>query len=161
MKNETLKAAPKKETTRLSVKVQVQEILAIMLAFSNPLIKETAALNKADFKTVDKLQADKKLFAKQYEAKITALADYRAELPNLDLSLREKLMKERLRFNALLDENMNALNLAQNSTKRLVNRILEAARQAVVDDRQTNYSKHGKAMSYKSASMSINIDQNM
>ena len=161
MQKENLKTAPKKEDVRLSVKTQVQEILAVMLAFSNLLIKETAALKKADFKAVDALQADKKLFAKQYEAKITALADYRAELANLELPLREKLMKERLRFNTVLDENMRALDLAQNSTKRLVNRILEAARHAVVDEKQTNYSKSGKAMAYKSASMSINIDQNM
>ena len=161
MQKETLKVAPKKENTKLSVKIQVQEILAVILAFSNLLVKETAALKKADFKTVDALQADKKLFARQYEAKITALACYRAELPNLELSLRERLIKERLRFNVILDDNMRALDIAQNSTKRLVNRILEAARHAVVEERQTNYSKAGKAMSYKSASMSINIDQNM
>ena len=161
MQKENLKTAPKKENVKLSVKTQVQEILAVMLAFSNLLVKETAALKKADFKTVDKLQADKKLFARQYEAKITALAEYRAELPNLELPLREKLLKERLRFNTILDDNMQALTLAQNSTKRLINRILEAARHAVVEERQTNYSKTGKAMSYKSASLSINIDQNM
>jgi hypothetical protein len=161
MQNETLKPAPKKENAKLAVKTQIQEILAVMLAFSNLLVKETEALKKADFKTVDALQADKKLFAKQYEAKITALAAYRAELPNLELPLREKLMKERMRFNTVLDENMRALDIAQNSTKRLINRILEAARHAVVDEKQTNYSKGGKAMAYKSASMSINIDQSM
>ncbi len=161
MQKENLKAAPKKENVKLSVKTQVQEILAVMLAFSNLLTRETAALKKADFKTVDTLQADKKLFAKQYEAKITALAAYRAELQNLELPLREKLVKERLRFNGILDDNMKALDLAQNSTKRLINRILEAARHAVVDEKQTNYSKAGKAMAYKSASMSINIDQSL
>ena len=161
MKQETLKTAPKKENTRLSVKTQVQEILAVMLAFSNLLVKETAALKKSDFKTVDALQADKRLFAKQYEAKITTLSEYRTELAALELPLREKLVKERMRFNTLLDENMHALDLAQNSTKRLVNRILEAARSAVVDERQTNYTKTGKAMAYKAASLSINIDQSM
>src|ERR1700721_2141415 len=102
MQNENLKVAPKKENAKLSVKTQVQEILSVMLAFSNLLVKETTALKKADFKTVDTLQADKKLFARQYEAKITALAEYRAELPSLELALREKLIKERLRFNKVL-----------------------------------------------------------
>jgi len=155
------KTAPQKAPVKIALKVQIQEILAVMLAFSNLLIKETAALKKADFKTVDTLQADKKLFAKQYEAKITALAAYREELPSLELALREKLIKERLRFNKVLDDNMRALDIAQNSTKRLINRILEAARHAVVDERQTNYSSGGKAMAYKSASMSINIDQSL
>jgi signal transduction histidine kinase len=160
-----LKTAPKKQDAKLAPKValrtQVQEILSVMTAFSALLSRETEALRKADFKAVDALQADKKLFAKQYEAKITSLANYRQELPNLELSLREKLIKERLRFNQLLDENMKALDTAQNSTKRLINRILEAARMAVVEQKQTNYSSGGKAMSYKAASMSINIDHSL
>jgi len=155
------KTAPKKEDVKLTVRTQVQEILAVMLAFSNLLIRETNALKKADFTAVDALQADKKLFAKQYEAKITALAAYRDALANLELPLREKLLKERLRFNAILDDNMKALDLAQNSTKRLINRILEAARTAVVDEKQTNYSRGGKAVAYKAASMSIHVDQSL
>jgi hypothetical protein len=154
----TLKSAP---NVKLTVKTQVQEILAVMLAFSNLLIRETSALKKADFKAVDALQADKRLFAKQYQDKITALADYRSELPNLELSLREKLAKERTRFNTVLEDNMKALDLAQHSTKRLINRILEAARHAVVEEKQTNYGSNGKAVAYKSASMSINVDHKM
>lgn len=158
---ETLKTAPKKETARPSAKTQVQEILAVMLAFSNLLARETAALKKADFRAVDTLQADKRLYAKQYQEKIAALAEIRADLPSLELALREKLVKERLRFNTVLDENMKALDLAQHSTKRLINRILEAARHAVTEERQTNYSAAGKSVAYKSATMSINVDQSM
>ena len=35
MQKETLKPAPKKENTKLALKTQVLEILAVMLAFSN------------------------------------------------------------------------------------------------------------------------------
>jgi len=150
-----------RELPKQPLKMQIQELLSLIVAFSNLLSKETAALKKADFKTVDTLQADKKLFAKQYQAKITALAGRREEFPGLELSIREKLMKERVHFNTVLDDNMRALELAQNSTKRLVNRILEAARHAVVEEKQTNYSNAGKAMAYKSASMSLTIDQNL
>ncbi len=161
MQAETLKTTNEKESPRLSLKTQVQEIIAVMLAFSNLLIRETAALKKADFKTVDTLQADKKLFAKQYEAKITRLAEYRAELPNLDPSLADKMKKERVRFNVVLEENMLALDLAQNSTKRLINRILEAACQSVTAQKQTNYSNTGKEMAYKSDTLSTSIDQSL
>jgi hypothetical protein len=150
-----------KKEIKAPLKAQIQEILALITAFTNLLVKETEALKKADFKTVDTLQAEKKLFAKQYEAKVSALADRREELPGMELALREKLMKERMRFNKVLDENMHALDLAQNSTKRLVNRILEAAREAVVEEKQTNYSSGGKAMAYKSASLSITLDQTL
>jgi hypothetical protein len=150
-----------KETGKYPVKAQVQEILAVITAFSNLLIKETEALKKSDFKTVDTLQADKKLFAKQYQAKIEALAAHKAELPALELTLREKLIKERSRFGVVLNENMQALERAQNSVKRLVNNILDTARHAILEDQQTNYSRGGKAMTYKSASTSLSTDQRL
>jgi hypothetical protein len=158
MQKENIKA---KEPAKAPLKLQVQEILAVMAAFTNLLVKETAALRKADFKSVDALQADKKLFAKQYQDKVNALAERREELAGLDLPTREKLMKQRVHFNTVLDENMRALELAQNSTKRLVNRILEVARTAITDEKQTNYSQAGKAVAYKSASMSLSVDQSL
>ncbi|MCK5556156.1 MAG: hypothetical protein KAI76_07960, partial [Alphaproteobacteria bacterium] len=141
--------------------LQVQETLIVISAFSNLLVKETKALKKANFKTIKTLQADKKLLAKQYHANITALSARREELQEIDLALREKLNKERASFSVILEENLQALDLAQNSTKRLVNRILEAARHAVTEERQTNYSNDGKAMAYKSASLSLSIDQSL
>ncbi len=107
------------------------------------------------------MQEDKKRFAKQYEAMVMALSSRQAEFAALDLALRERLMKERAHFNTVLQENMHALNMAQHGTKRLVDRILEAARQAVAENSQTNYSNGGKAMSYKSASMSLSVDKNL
>ena len=150
-----------KTALKFQMKPQVQEMLAVIAAFSNLLVKETEALKKADFKTVDTLQADKKLFAKQYHAKVTALAEHRGELQGLELSLREKLMQERTRFNMVLSDNMKALELAQNSTKRLVNHILEAARHSVMKDQQTNYSSAGKTTTYKSATTSLAIDRSL
>jgi hypothetical protein len=160
MQNEVRKTKTA-ENQKYPLKSQIQEILALITAFSNLLVKETAALKKADFKAVDALQADKKLFAKQYQAKVTALAERREELPGMDIMLREKLIKERLRFNAVLDENMHALEMAQNSTKRLVNRILETARHAITENKETNYSRAGKAMAYKSATLSLAVDRNL
>ena len=160
MQNENIKVAPK-EIKKPSLELQIQEILTVITAFSALLIKETNALKKIDFKTVDTLQEDKKLFARQYHAGVTALSAHRKELKELDLVLREKLVKERAKFSIILEDNMEALDLAQNSSKRLVNRILEAARHAVTENRQTNYSKSGKAMAYKSASLSLSIDQSL
>jgi len=160
MQKEAMKTAPK-ETAKYQMKSQVQEMMAVIVAFSSLLEKETEALKKADFKTVDTLQADKKLFARQYHAKVEALAAHRNELPALELALREKLVKERSRFNTVLSDNMYALELAQNSTKRLVNHILDAARHAVMERQQTNYSSGGKATTYKTASTSLSIDQSM
>ncbi|MBI3440755.1 MAG: hypothetical protein HY052_02950 [Proteobacteria bacterium] len=91
MQRELVKTA-KKETAHPPLKLQVQEIMAVITAFSNLLVRET---------------------------------------------------------------------VAQNSTKRLVNRILEAAQHAVVEEQQTNYSRHGRAATYKSATTSLSVDQSL
>lgn len=158
MRNENVNV---KAEARSPLKAQIQEMLAVITAFSNLLVKETAALKKADFKTVDALQADKKLFAKQYEAKVTAMFSRREEFAKLEMSLRETLAKERARFNEVLQQNMYALDMAQYGTQRLVDRILDAAREAVVKERETNYSQAGKAMAYKAASLSHSVDTNL
>ncbi|MCK5555936.1 MAG: hypothetical protein KAI76_06845 [Alphaproteobacteria bacterium] len=150
-----------KENQKPSIKLQVQEVLNVITTFSTLLVKETKALKKADLRTVNTLQAKKRLLAKQYHTKVTTLSARREELQELDLALCEKLVKERASFSVILEDNMQALDLVQNSTKRMVNRILEAARNAVTEERQTNYSNDGKAMSYKSASMSLSVDQSL
>jgi len=144
-----------------ALRVQVLEILAVIDAFAGLLRRETEALRKADFNAVDLLQADKRLYAKQYEVKVAALATRQNEFPFLELSLRERLMQERTLFSAVLRENLRALELAHNSTKRLVDRILEAARTAVVEDTHPNYSRGALPSTYKSASSSLTIDQRL
>lgn len=140
---------------------QAEELIAVMQAFGNLLIKETEALRKTDFKTVDTLQAPKKLFAKQYHEKVETLFHRKEELSKLDLKIRERIIKDRTHFNVILEENMRALNAAQNGAKRLVDRILEIAREAVMDEKQTVYTAKGKAGSYKSASNSLSLDRNI
>lgn len=155
----------KKELTNTAKKTtladQVEELLALITVFGALLTKESEALRKADFKTVDSLQDEKKLLAKKYHTLIALLADRRDELLNLDLLLRDKLLNARSGFNRVLDTNTRALDAAQNSTKRLINRILEVARDAVMEDTQTSYSNAGRAKTYKSASTSLSIDQSL
>ncbi|HCZ15411.1 MAG TPA: hypothetical protein DHV85_12620, partial [Candidatus Accumulibacter sp.] len=85
-----------------SLRLQVLEMLAVVTAFTQLLKRETEALRKADFNAVDLLQADKRLYAKQYEAKITALVQRQNDFPLLDLTLRERLMQERTVFGVAL-----------------------------------------------------------
>ncbi len=155
-----MNAEPKKIAAP-ALGTQVQEVMALITAFSALLTKETDALKKADFAAVDALQGDKKLFATQYNAKIAALAERRDEWQTLEVALREKLIKHRAAFAAVLNDNMLALERAQNSVKRLVNNILEAARQAVAEDNQTAYSRAGRAMTYRSAGAALTTDHRL
>lgn len=147
--------------TKQTLHAQAEELIAVMQAFGTLLLKETAALRKMDFKIVDTLQASKKLFAKQYHEKVEALFQRKEELSNLDLKIRERIIKDRAHFNVILEENMRALHAAQNGARRLVDRILEIARAAVIDEKKTVYTAKGKAGSYKSASNSLSLDRNI
>lgn len=140
---------------------QVEELLALITLFGALLTEETEALRKADFKKVDSLQDKKRLLARDYNKLTALLADRRDELLNLDLLLRDKLLNSRSGFNRIVDTNARALDAAQNSTKRLINRILEVARDAVMEDTQTSYSNAGRVNTYKSASTSLSVDQSL
>ena len=144
---------------KAQIKKDVLEILKLLETFGALLVRETEAMEKADFKTVDTLQADKKDLAKLYHNSVTVLNGRKEEMSGIEISLREKLVNARTRFTQTLNENMRALDSTKNSAQRLINRILDTARQTVIDERQTNYSPKGRTASYKSATNSLNIDQ--
>ncbi len=144
-----------------SLKADVLEVLKVLETFSALLEKETEALKKANFKVVDTLQADKKSLAKQYHNLVTTLSARKADINTLDLTLRERLIKARTNFTITLNDNMRALEATKDSAKRLVDRILDAARSTVIDENQTTYSAKGKTGSYKSALNSLSFDQKL
>jgi len=161
MQQDFLKTSRVEVKEKTPLKLQVDELLAVIEAFSNLLDKETDSLKRVDFDVVDRLQEQKKLFAKRYDAKVKSLSTRRDEIIKLDLTTRETLKSARLKFNKCLDENMHALINAQESAKRLVNHILDSARKVVAEETKVNYSKLGKSSSYKSAGTSLSYDQTL
>lgn len=143
------------------VKSEVMDVLKVIEGFSTLLKKETDALKSADFKTVDGLQTDKKIFAKQYHAVVTGLSTRKDDIVKLDIPVRERLIRARTDFTIILNDNLRALEMAKDGTKRLVNRILDAARQAVAEDHQTGYSAKGQMQSYKSSTTRLSVDQKL
>lgn len=147
-----------KKLPKNPLRQDIMEILGTLEEFSAVLKKETAALRKLDFKTVDTLQDGKRDVAKRYQGMVNALVARSEEMAALEKPLRERLVKARTGFTLLLGENMRALEAVKDSSQRLVNKILDAARQAVTDENQTNYSARGKAQAYKTSTLSFSID---
>ncbi len=139
----------------------VQNVLNILARFGELLAEETAALRKSDFKAVDRLQASKKSLAAEYQKIVTALTAHKSEIARLEMPLREKLVRSRTQFTVTLDENLRALESSKDSASRLVTKILDAARKAVVDEKQTNYSAKGQAQTYKTSTLSLSVDQKL
>lgn len=145
----------------MNLRNDVQAVMKVLDAFSQLLEEETTALRKSDFKTVDRLQANKKALAAEYQSRVTALTKQKADIAQLEVPLRESLVRKRTGFTVILDENLRALETAKDSAARLVNKILNAARKAVVDEKQTNYSMKGQAQSYKTSTRSLSVDQKL
>ena len=150
-----------KQTSPSSFAADVQKVMRVIDSFSQLLMQETAALRKTDFKTVDTLQAEKRHLAREYQEIVTTLAGRKAEMAQLDVAARERLVQARTRFTLILDDNLRALEAAKNSAARLVGKILDAARRSVADDRQTNYSAKGKSQAYKTSTLSLSVDQKL
>lgn len=146
---------------KADVKNDVQQVLGLIAKFSDLLLRETSALRRSDFKEVDSLQADKRIFAHEYHAAVTVLCARKEEIAALDLPLREKLVRARTEFTIILNDNLKTLDMTRDSTKRLVNRILDLARQSVTADKQTHYSAKGKTQAYKSSMLSLSVDQKL
>lgn len=144
-----------------NLQAQVQSVLDILDNFGKLLTDETAALRKSDFQSVDKLQESKRRLAREYQASVEALAARKEEMSKLDIRLRESLVKKRTGFTIILDDNLRALEATKDSAARLVNKILEAARRAVTDKRQTNYSAKGQAQACKTSTLSLSVDQKL
>jgi hypothetical protein len=140
---------------------QVQELLTLIDSFGILLERETKALAESDFKVVDALQPDKKALARKYGDLVAAVAARKDEAATLDMALRKTLVVKRTAFTKILGRNLRALDAAKSSAARLIDRIRELAQKAVIDEKKTHYSAKGQTGSWKSATMSLTVDQNL
>jgi hypothetical protein len=139
----------------------IGDVMELIEKFGSLLLRETAALRKSDFNAVDLLQPAKRTMALQYQTMVANLGSRKAEMASLDISAREAFVRARTQFTLILNDNMKALEAAKDSTRRLVNKILDAARKTVVDEKQTNYTAQGKAQAYKTSTMSLSVDHKL
>ena len=146
------------KTGKSGIQGEIAEVLDLMDVFKALLVAETDALKKADFKKVDSLQPEKQRMAKQYETQIKGLFAKKAEMITVDLKLRERVVSARTQFTKTLYDNMRAIDNARKSSKRLVERILQAARDAV--EEKTVYGGRGK-MEPTQKILSVRIDQSL
>ena len=146
---------------KTDLKTDIERFIALAGDFGALLKRETKALKKADFSAVDALQRDKRAMADKYNLSVRAMAEKRDSFGGLDTAMREKLIAARIDLTRILDENLRAVEAVRSAAQRIAARILDAARDAVTMERQTNYSAKGKAQAYASASLSINVDQRL
>lgn len=153
------KEIQKPATPSQALKKEIIDVLELIERFGRLLEKETSALRKANFKAVDGLQEEKKNMARSYQTHVSALHSKKAEIINIDMPLREKLINARIGFTTVLHENLRAIDAAKDSSKRLVDRILEAAREAALEDKTNAYTARGRMNNQTKAPLSISLNQ--
>lgn len=143
-------------TEETTIQEEVQMMLDLLDSFTVLLEAETDALRSTQFEVVERLQDDKKSLAGMYKKQVTTLHDRGDEVATVDPSMKEKLIRARTQFTAVLQENLQALDAVRNSCQRLVNGIVRAARDAVVD--QPNYSAAGRTGGAGAGPVSISVN---
>lgn len=137
---------------------EMRETLRVIEQFTQLLDLETDALRKFDFDTVDQLQSQKLSLARDYEAHVTALSTMRDDFKNTKSDLRDRIIMARSVFSKTLADNIKTLDAIKNSSKRLVNRILTAAREAAHEPH--SYGARGH-LDHNPKTTVLSIDQNI
>ncbi len=116
-----------------TLEIKVANTLDAVENFSQFLEYETKALATADYQTFASIQDTKILLAQQYQDAILA---FEADLPHLHAlneTLKDKLRNMHQRYLKASEANQKALVAAKNVTERMVNLIMTAAKQTVMD----------------------------
>lgn len=116
-----------------TLEMKVAKTLDAVENFSQFLEQETKTLADADYKTFSSMQDAKVLLAQQYQDAILAFETDLPQMSSLNDTLKDKLRKMHTRYTAAAEANQKALLAAKNVTERMVNLIMNAAKQTVMD----------------------------
>lgn len=120
---------------------KIDAALSAVDQFSAFLEKETAALQKSDYRAFEAMQDQKYSLAQSYQDAILSFEEDVEALPNLPEDIKQKLRAAHTRFSAAADVNQIALETAAKISTRVVDLIIDAAKRSVSDT--PNYSAAG------------------
>lgn len=108
------------------------------------LEEENKCLKNANREAFLALQPIKAALAEDYELTMKAIRATKTDLKAYESSLRSKLLATHERLQMLADRNISLLSMARDTAHRLQNRILDAARAALIEADPGTYSRGGK-----------------
>lgn len=105
--------------------------------------EETDALLKADTMTFLKIQEKKIEAATDYQSGMSQMMKRKDAIRNFSPALRQELQKKQQEFSEIAQKNLKALERMRHSVHRLNERIMKAARSAVIAKNTVSYSATG------------------
>ncbi len=137
----------------------VTEFLRVISLFGDLLTQETQLLRQAKFEDAKALKDEKDNMAKLYQSLVETMAAHRAQIKEqISDDLRQNVIFARTEFTGVLHKNMEAIENAKKTSQRIINRIIDSAREATSTD--PNYNARGVAQNATQNAISISIDQN-
>ncbi|TNE29987.1 MAG: hypothetical protein EP349_05915 [Alphaproteobacteria bacterium] len=132
----------KNSETKYKLHEDIADITHFMEQFALLLKAETQALRAAKFEEAKQMQPQKQEMARQYQKRIQRLADRKDEIAKMPETDKENLVTARLKFSEILAENLRVIEAARKTGRRLVEKIISSARDAV--SQKTGYGATGK-----------------
>ncbi|TVQ82073.1 MAG: hypothetical protein EA357_10480 [Micavibrio sp.] len=127
------------------VAVEIAETAALMRSFAALLQKETAALRGGEYEAAKQMQEEKRDLAERYQRRIQNLSARKEEIGALPEEEKEKIIRMRLEFSKILEENMRVIDGVRKSSRRLAEKIIDAARATIRED--AGYNAAGRIYS--------------
>lgn len=135
---------PPSEATLLSGSPEkaMATMLGIMLGLKELYMKETDAIKKHDVNRFLNLQPAKEAYTRDYEILVREIQARSLSIKSMDTPLRDRLIAEQKELTVLAEESMGwSLRMAE-SLRRVQERLVIAAREALKKDK-TSYSASG------------------
>lgn len=143
-----------------SIEAEAQKMIQLMDDFSKVLEKENELLRSAKFREIETLQPAKRQYVETYKGKIEMLSQHKEQFATMDTKVAETLILARTEFTKILNSNLRALAAAKDSSRRLVQRILDTARDVV--EEKTNYNAAGSMLrSNPQSATSVRFNQEL
>lgn len=141
----------------------IQDSFNVMDSFEELLAKETKLLKAAKFSEAEKLRNTKKEIASNYHRHVQMLLSRKEEIAQLPKEIKDTIFKKRQKFSASLDENMKTIESVRQASQRLIDKIIETARDAV--KKEQTYLANGKTNNHtdnnRTSPISISVNETL
>lgn len=132
------------------------EMMQTIDALRGVMVRETAALDKADTDEFFGLQEEKLSAARDYQSGMAQLLSRKESLRAADPSLKQRLEALQENFHVTAVENRKSIERMRKGMERLGERIMRVARVAAEKETRLVYGATGQMQAGGKASMGIN-----
>ncbi len=133
-------------------------MIGIIDTLAKVMIEETSIVSKADTPSFFALQDRKLAAAHDYQNGAADIFSRTEEFKKIDETLKREFEARESAFRVVAEENRSALDRMAKSTKRLGDRIMNAARESVTG-KSIRYGASGKLESNQRRSVSMGVQE--